>query len=272
MTGHRSAPEGEPGPHTISLDARWLSSINTQYERPALTHDDADARLLQNAFLPRVLPHTDTLDVAATYLPAAHAALGGDWYDVFSVDGGICLVIGDVVGHGLAAAAVMGQLRNAIRAYAIEDPSPSRVLIRLNQMMCRLEQGQLASAIVALWDERNGTILRANAGHPPMLRCRRGEFGYLFPSQGDRLLGLTPHWVYREETKNLRPGTTLLFYTDGLIEWREQPCGHAMDELVSLVEQFDDLSPQRVCNEVIVWRHRRARLEDDVCVLAVRLR
>ena len=76
MTGHRSAPEGEPGPHAISLDARWLSSINTQYERPALTHDDADARLLQNAFLPRVLPHTDTLDVAATYLPAAHAGVG----------------------------------------------------------------------------------------------------------------------------------------------------------------------------------------------------
>ena len=163
MTGHRTAPEGEPGPQSISLDARWLSSMNTQYERPALTHDDADARLLQSAFLPRVLPHTDTLDVAATYLPAAHAALGGDWYDVFSVDGGICLVIGDVVGHGLAAAAVMGQLRNAIRAYAIEDPSPSRVLIRLNQMMCRLEQGQLASAIVALMGRKER--------HDPASQC-----------------------------------------------------------------------------------------------------
>ena len=260
---------------SISLPAcllRLLFIIARDEQQRLASRDRADAQLLQDAFLPRVLPRNETLDVAALYLPAAHAALGGDWYDVFLVDDGICLVIGDVVGHGLASAAVMGQLRNAIRAYAIEDSSPARVLTRLNHMMCRLEQGQFASAIVALWNERTGTLLRANAGHPPMLRCRPGEFGYLFAPQGDRLLGVTPHWDYQEETKVLRPGTTLLFYTDGLIEWRGQPCDLAMDELVAVTEQFDDLSPQRLCNQVVNWRHRRARQEDDMCVLAVRLK
>jgi serine phosphatase RsbU (regulator of sigma subunit) len=267
----------EPGQlHTLNLitrmSAQALLHQRKNEEQRVASRDRADAQLLQDAFLPRELPHTETLDVAARYLPAAHAALGGDWYDVFPVDGGICLVIGDVVGHGLAAAAVMGQLRNAIRAYAIEDPSPARVLTRLNHMMCRLEQGHFATAIVALWDEHTGTLLRANAGHPPMLRCRSGEFGYLFSPQGDRLLGVTPKWEYQEETKVLRPGTTLLFYTDGLIEWRERPCDRAMDELVAITEQFDDLSPQGVCDQVVNWRHRRARQEDDVCVLAVRLK
>ena len=258
----------------LDLNARSTAQVASYQEKDEgpSARERADAQLLQAAFLPGALPHNDTLDVAAIYLPAAHAALGGDWYDVFPVDGGICLVIGDVVGHGLTSAAVMGQLRNTIRAYAIEDASPARVLTRVNRMMCRLEEGQFASAIVAVWDEEAGTLLRANAGHPPMLRCRPDEFGYLFPPRGDLLLGVSPDWTYQEELKKLRPGTTLLFYTDGLIEWREDPCDRGMDELVAVTQQFDDLSPERVCREVINWRHLRARVEDDVCVLAVRLK
>ncbi len=76
--------------------------------------------------------------------------MGGDWYDVFPVTGGTCLVIGDVAGHGVQSAAVMGQLHNSARAYATEDPSPSSVLARLNRMMCRLEPGEYATATVAL--------------------------------------------------------------------------------------------------------------------------
>lgn len=86
--------------------------------------------------------------------------------------------------------------------------------------MCHLEPGAYAAAIVAVWDEERGTLLRSNAGHPPVLRCRTGEFEFLAPPPGGRLLGVTPDWVYQEQPKVLRPGTTMLFYTDGLVERR----------------------------------------------------
>jgi serine phosphatase RsbU (regulator of sigma subunit) len=234
------------------------------------SHGRVTAQLLQAAFLPRVLPETAALDVAALYLPASNAPMGGDWYDVFPVEGGTCLVIGDVAGHGPEAAAVMVVLRNTVRAYAIEDPSPARVLTRLNNMMCRLEPGVYATAIVAVWDQNRGTLLRSNAGHPPVLRCREGEFGYLVPPPGGRLLGATPGWAYNEEIKVLRPGTTLLLYTDGLIERRRQIFDDGMNALLRFVVQLDDLSPQAVCDDVLQWRINSARLDDDMCLLAVR--
>lgn len=247
-------------------------AVHYETEREdALARERADAQLIQDAFLPRVLLKSTNLDVAAVYLPASDAALGGDWYDIFPVDGGTCLVVGDVAGHGIAAAAVMAQLRNAVRAYAVQDPSPARVLTQLNRMMCRLEPGQLATAIVAVWDEHNGTILRANAGHPPTLRCRIGEFGYLAPSPQGLLLGVDPDWEYQQEIKLLRPGTTMLFYTDGLVEWRGQGIDSGMSELLACVERLDDLSPQTVCDRVLEWRDRSAPRKDDVCVVAARL-
>jgi serine phosphatase RsbU (regulator of sigma subunit) len=242
-----------------------------EHER-ASTRERADAQLLQDAFLPRSLPTTDTLDVAAVYLPASDAPMGGDWYDVFPVTGGTCLVIGDVAGHGVQSAAVMGQLRNSVRAYATEDPSPSSVLARLNRMMCRLEPGEYATAIVAVWDEARGTLLRSNAGHPPVLRCRPGEFGYLVPPPDGRLLGVSPDWVYQEQSKVLRPGTTMLFYTDGLVERRGHELLDGMSALLEFVEGLDDLSPQAICDQVLHWRRAQGRIEDDVCLLAARLR
>jgi serine phosphatase RsbU (regulator of sigma subunit) len=256
----------------LAAQALERAVLSQREQEMASSRERRDAQLLQDAFLPRQLPTTDTLDMAAVYLPASDAAMGGDWYDVFPVDGGTCIVVGDVAGHGLQSAAVMGQLRNTVRAYAVEDPSPARVLSRLNTMMCRLEPGQHASAIVAVWDEDNGTLLRSNAGHPPVLRCRAGEFAYLPPPPGGRILGVSPDWVYQEEFKLLRPGTTLLFYTDGLVERRDQDLNQGMHALLSFVATLDDLAPQAVCDRVLRWRRRMARLEDDVCVLAVRLR
>jgi len=240
-------------------------------DRPS-ARAQAEASLLQEAFLPRVLPRTASLELAAAYLPARDAAMGGDWYDAFPVDGGVCLVIGDVAGHGLKAAAVMAQLRNAARAFADEDPSPERVLTRLNRLLCRLEPEETATAIVAVWNPAAGTILRSNAGHPPVLRCRRGETGFLFRAGGGgAVLGADPDWVYEAESKVLRPGTTLLFYTDGLVETRGRTLDDGMDDLRALVEGLSDLSPQAVCDSVLSWRLGAARREDDMCLLAARL-
>jgi len=228
------------------------------------------ARLLQDAFLPHVLPEAADVELAAVYVPARDAPMGGDWYDVFPVDGGICLVIGDVAGHGLQAAAMMVQLRNAVRAFADEDPAPDRVLTRLNRMVGRLEPGETATAIVAVWNPATGTIVRSSAGHPPVLRCRKDETGFL-PARHGPILGADPAVIYVPETKVLRPGTTLLFYTDGLIETRGRSLDDGMNELQSFVEGLSDLAPQAVCDQVLEWRLAAPRREDDLCLLAVRL-
>jgi serine phosphatase RsbU (regulator of sigma subunit) len=231
----------------------------------------AEAHLLQEAFLPRVLPRTGSLGLAAPYLPARDAAMGGDWYDAFPVEGGLCLVIGDVAGHGLRSAAVMAQLRNAVRAFADEDATPGRVLTRLNRMLCRLEPDETASAIVAVWNAASGTIVRSNAGHPPVLRCRVDTTDFLTAPSGRLVLGVDPDWVYPEATKVLRPGTTLLFYTDGLVEARGRGIEEGMEDLRQFVASLPDLTPQALCDRVLEWRLKAARREDDMCLLAARL-
>jgi serine phosphatase RsbU (regulator of sigma subunit) len=165
----------------------------------------------------------------------------------------------------------MAQLRNAVRAFADEDPAPHRALTRLNRMLCRLEPDETATAIVAVWNTASGTIVRSNAGHPPVLRCRVGETAFLPPPAARLVLGVDPDWVYPSQVKVLRPGTTLLFYTDGLIETRGRSVDEGMDDLRRFVESVPDLSPRALCDRVLEWRLGAARREDDMCLLAARL-
>jgi serine phosphatase RsbU (regulator of sigma subunit) len=243
------------------------------YEREreqASARERSEAQLLRQAFLPEALPHTDSLEMAASYLPASGTPYCGDWYDAFPVDGGTFLVIGDVAGHGMQAAAMMAQLRNAVRAFADEDPAPDRVLNRLNRMLCRLEPGETATAIVAMWDPSVRTLVRSNAGHPPVLRCRRGEVEFLVPPPGGLLLGVQAT-SYQAEPKVLRPGTTLLFYTDGLVEMRGRSLDEGMEDLRAFVDGLADFSPRALCDRVVEWRLGAGRREDDMCLLAARL-
>ena len=252
------------------LGAQALSRALFEQDRGRQTaREEAEAHVLQEAFLPSVLPQTPRLEVAATYLPALDAPMGGDWYDAFPVDKGMCLVVGDVGGHGLQSAAVMAQLRNAVRAYANEDPNPETVATRLNRLLCRLEPDETATAIIAVWDEEAGTITRTNAGHPALLRCRAGENAFLFPQFTNVLLGADPNWQYKSEVKVMRPGTTLLFYTDGLVEVRGHSLDDGMDALRTFVESLEDLTPELVCKQILEWRLGVAGREDDICVLAV---
>lgn len=244
------------------------------YERQQLhlsAIDEVQVTLLQEAFVPARLPPVPGLDVAATYIPARGVPMGGDWYDVFPAGDLGVLVVGDVAGHGLHGAASMALVRNAIRAFATEDPSPDRVLTRVNRMLTTLEPDVTASCIVGLWDPGAQLLLRANAGHPPLLRCRPGEFGYLAPPEGHVLLGAVPGHRYQAQRKVLRPGTTLLWFTDGLIEQRGRGMDESLSELLSFAQTLDDLSPTNVCEAVRGWRGQAADAqEDDVCLLAVR--
>lgn len=254
------------------LGAHALNRAIFEQDRGHQTaREAADAHVLQEAFLPAVLPRSARLELAATYLPALDAPMGGDWYDAFPVDRGMCVVVGDVGGHGLQSAAVMAQLRNAVRAYADEDPTPETIVTRLNRMLCRLEPDETATCIVAVWDEETGIITRTNAGHPAVLRCRIGETAFLLPDASDVLLGADPGWQYQSESKLLRTGTTLLLYTDGLVELRGHTLDEGMDALREFVESLDDLSPETLCRQILDWRLKTASREDDICVLAVRV-
>ncbi len=233
--------------------------------------EQAATRLLHHAFLPATLPHLENLEIAVAFLPASDAPVGGDWYDVFAVEGGTCLVVGDVAGHGLRAAAVMGLLRNAARAYAIDDPSPATVLTRLNRLLCRLEPGETATAVVGVWDDATRTFTSANAGHPWVLYSRPPYVGFLEPRAPDVLLGADPEWRYREAARQLPSDVTAIAYTDALVEHRRRPMEEGMDRLKAYVATVSDLSPEGLCDELVRWRLEEGPCDDDICILAVRL-
>jgi hypothetical protein len=253
------------------LTAQALQQVTSPLASP-VAMGMAAAKALQEIFLPSVPPLTANLVTAAAYLPASSSAMGGDWFDAFPVETGTCLVVGDIGGHGLQAAGLMAEVRSAIRAFAVDDPSPARVVSRVNRMLCKLHSDSTATLIVGVWTPMTRTWLRCNAGHPPALRCRYGETTYLTLKVRDVMLGTDPDWLYHEEAKVLRPGTTLLMYTDGLVELAQQGLTVGMDGLLQYAETLSDLAPQAVVDDVLLWRLSRGPINDDLCLLAVRLK
>jgi PAS domain S-box-containing protein len=177
----------------------------------------ADA--LQAAFLPPTLPRIPGLALDAVYSPgAAESSIGGDWYDAFQLaDGRVALSIGDVAGRGLRAAVVMGRVREAIRAFAIQDLEPDEILAAVERVL-RLSEGEtMVTALVAVVDPRRKTLTFSNGGHPPpMLVSGDGEVE-LLELEGIPL-GIFDDTLHRKQTVNVPDDSFLVFYTDGLIE------------------------------------------------------
>ena len=178
------------------------------------------AETLQRSLLPDRLPDLPGLEVAARYLPAAsEAEVGGDWYDVIPIAGGaVGLVMGDVAGKGLAGASMVGRLRSALRAYALEGHDGGRVVERLNRLLwTEAEESQMATMLYVIVDPAASTVRWVNAGHPPPLLMSRGEPRFL-EGQASVPLGVLPFPTYEEATAQLDPGDALVLYTDGLVE------------------------------------------------------
>ena len=245
--------------------------VTSQRERDRQWADErAQAVAIQRAFIPDELPEFPGLKVAAAYAPASGAQLGGDWFDCFLVDDSVVMIVGDVAGHGIHSAAVMGELRNAARAYAHEAPVAEQIVSRVNRMLCRLEPNELASMIVAVWDPLTGMLNRCTAGHPTLLRCRKGETDYLDSSPGV-LLGVDATYIYQSTPKLLRSGTTIVFYSDGFIESRSQGLNEGMAALRDKAESMCELDPRTICDALMAWRVADRSLDDDMCILAARL-
>ncbi|MFJ3831185.1 SpoIIE family protein phosphatase [Streptomyces sp. NPDC090046] len=178
------------------------------------------ARGLQSALLPHRLPVREHVDTVGRYLPGTQGMeVGGDWYDVVETGAGLlALVIGDVQGHGVAAAATMGQLRSAVRAFALSGSTPEQVVSGTNQLLIDLDPGQFASCCYMSLDPESGCVMAARAGHPqPLLRHPDGRTEVL-DLAGGVVLGIDPEASYPVTELRLTVGSVLALYTDGLVE------------------------------------------------------
>ncbi len=229
------------------------------------------AEMLQRSLLPASLPKLPGLGVAARYRPAAaEAEVGGDWYDVIPIPGGGAgLVMGDVAGKGLAAASMVGRLRNALRAYALEGHEPAKVVDQLNRLVwAESEDSQMATLLYLVVDPTQSVARWVNAGHPPPLMLG-GNGGTQFLEGGASVpLGVLPFPSYEEHSTELRPGGTVLLYTDGLVERPGEHIGDGMAELASLVGDAP-ADPERLCDHLLARLVPAGGTPDDVALLAL---
>ncbi|MEU9348368.1 SpoIIE family protein phosphatase [Streptomyces sp. NPDC048278] len=177
------------------------------------------ARGLQQALLPRRLSAHPRVETAGRYLPGTQGMdVGGDWYDVVGAGDGLALVIGDVQGHGVQAAATMGQLRSAVRAFALSDRPPDEVLSGTNRLLIDLDPGQFASCCYLRLDPATGRVRIARAGHPPPLLLAPDGRTRVLEIPGGVVLGVDPRARYPVTELELVPDAILALYTDGLVE------------------------------------------------------
>ncbi|QOV37360.1 SpoIIE family protein phosphatase [Streptomyces ferrugineus] len=224
---------------------------------------------LQRSLLPQELEEPDDLRIAATYHPGGtEAAVGGDWYDVITLGGGrTALVIGDVMGRGVRAAAVMGQLRTAVRAYARLDLPPHEVLQLLDGLATEIDANQIATCVYAVHDPNEGSLVYASAGHLPILvRDEHGEVHRADEPTGPPLG--TGGWMHASGSIALAPGSTAVLYTDGLVERRDED----LDEGIASLERAlagATGTPQVICDRLVRSAGVTADHDDDVAVLVL---
>ena len=221
---------------------------------------------LQRALLPTRLPVVEGLPLTARYLPGNEPdRLGGDWYDVIPLDGGaVALVVGDVAGGDVTAAALMGQLRSAVRAYAIEGHPPSVVVTRTNEFHLGLESGRLASLAYAMVHPADRFVTLVRAGHVPPLLARPNDSPCLLDGAGGPPLGVRPGEVWRETTTQLPAGSTLVLYTDGLLR-ADGSLTAGLDRLVAAVAAGPVSPPDTMAD--LLSRLLPDRRPDDAVVL-----
>ncbi|MER5635436.1 SpoIIE family protein phosphatase [Kitasatospora sp. NPDC002227] len=264
--------------HVFSAEERavltGLSGLIAQALERARLYDAefALARGLQQALLPHRLPDVPGLEIAARYLPGTQGMeIGGDWYDAITTPRGLCLVIGDVEGHSVGAAAIMGQLRSAVRAFATTGGPPEEVLARTNQLLVELDPGLLASCCLLRLDPATGQVEAARAGHlPPLVRHPDGRAEAL-DLPGGPLLGVDHPSHYPASTLHLAPGAVLALYTDGLVEEPGTSIDTGVDRLRTTLAHTTDDGLDPLADHLLGNARHLAHRADDVALLLARL-
>jgi integral membrane sensor domain MASE1/anti-sigma regulatory factor (Ser/Thr protein kinase) len=249
---------------------RMVGTVQDITEGRKAEREHRIAETLQRSLLPDRLPDVPGVSLAARYVPAgADMEVGGDWYDVVELPSGhIGLAIGDVAGHGLRAASTMGQLRMALRAYALEDPSPAKVVGRLDRLVSRLLVSEIVTLAYLVLDLDSGTITFANAGHPPPLAVGPGgRTSFLEDGLGSPL-GCDDPEPREEAGFRLVPDSTLLLFTDGLVEKRGVSIHEGLERLATLAaDRGRDL--ETLC-DTLLSSMVEEDTADDIALLAIR--
>src|SRR5256885_11300320 len=229
------------------------------------------AETLQRSLLPR-LPVVPGLRLAARYRPgSAETRIGGDWYDAIALRGGkVAIAIGDVVGRGVEAAARMAHLQSALRAYALEALRPAVVLERMNSFVLEGEQGGMVTLLYAIVDPDGHTVQVASAGHPPPLVLDPDGAPTFVEAPPGSPLGVTRYAAYEESMTTLDPWSSVLLYTDGLVEAPALPLGQGLEGLRTSLEG-GPREPEALCHAVLDTLDVRAGFRDDLALLALQL-
>ncbi|MEU9031755.1 SpoIIE family protein phosphatase [Streptomyces sp. NPDC048383] len=245
------------------------AALNIDNARMYTTQRQA-ARTLRRSLTNSALPEVPGLELTGRYLPASDHDVGGDWFDVIQLPRGRTgLVIGDVMGHGIHAAAVMGQLRTAVRTLAREDVPPARLLRSLDAVVADLGEDEMATCVYAVHDPATGGCVIARAGHPPpALAAADGTVTFLDGPAGTPLG--TGGQDFRTEEVPLPPGSLLVLYTDGLIEARDRDLDEGMERLGRALRQA--AQPLEELCEGILTQLLPTAPQDDVAVLLARTR
>jgi sigma-B regulation protein RsbU (phosphoserine phosphatase) len=230
--------------------------------------DQAAALALQRSLVPSALPGVAGTEVAARYVPGS-GHVGGDWYDAFVLPSGkLALVVGDVAGSGLGAAVIMGRIRSALRAYALEFPGPADVLSKLDRKMQYFEEGDvMATVSYAVLDPDSGQLHVSSAGHFPPVIAAPGQRGALARLAVDPPIGVADAPVRQVTTLTLPPGAVLCMFTDGLVERRDEPID---DGIARLCQAVTPGPPEDVCVSVMQALVGRQYPGDDIALLVLR--
>jgi serine phosphatase RsbU (regulator of sigma subunit) len=259
-------PTGTTG---VAIDVTERERHNAAVAQ-ALVQQHETVEVLQRALLPTALPTVPRTEVAARYVAAQKTPpVGGDWYAVLPVlDGRLGVAIGDVAGHGLDAVADMAAVRFSLRAIALDEAAPELVLDRLNHVVHVFESDTMVTALYGVLDPKVGTWSYASAGHcPAVVRNLDGSVRSL-DERCDPPLGVGRD-PYRRRRAEIQPGSTLVLYTDGLVERRSEVISIGLERLERAC-QAGPAEPENLCDYLAETMLEPSSIEDDVAIVAVR--
>ncbi|MDN3026774.1 SpoIIE family protein phosphatase [Streptomyces sp. S.PB5] len=266
-------------PHPFPADERAvltsLGGLIAQALERAMLYD-AKHRLahgLQEALLPHSLPRLAGVDAAARYLPATQGMdIGGDFYDLVPSHGVAAAVIGDVQGHNVTAAGLMGQIRTAVRAYTTVGQPPEEVMRSTNRLLIDLGSDLFASCLYLRLDPAHGRAVMARAGHPPPLLRRPDGRVRVLDLAGGPLLGIDEAAAYPTTEVDLAPGSVLVLYTDGLIESPGVDIEDALADLGRRLAEAGDAPLDELADHLVADGTATQERLDDVALLLLRAR
>jgi len=253
-------------------DVRQLERAARRIGRALTRHrsfvDRTAARALQDSLIP-TLPELDGVSLAARYVPGSQYGVGGDWYDVFQLPNGLIgITIGDVMGHGLHAATMMGRVRSSLQSYAIEVTCPARVLERLDRKLLHFERGLLCTVCYAIMNPLDGRLVVSAAGHlPPALARAHGA--ELLDVPVDPPIGVQRGIERRFTVHHLPLDALLCLYTDGVVERRTGDLDASLQALLRALCRPEVTSAEAACAEVMDAMLGNRQPDDDVSLLVV---